>query len=128
MSSGFLGTKHVLVPIQGATITDDEIRVPFEKDDVKDAPDIDDEELSPGTEQSLYSYYFGSSGVQGYERDWQSDGQATGVAQGSTYSRQPGAGESIAARRRSYGSASERPRAAGPLSGNGSKRSRSRRR
>ena len=57
LGTGFLGTKRVLVPVQSAQVQGDGIQVPFEKDHVKGAPDIDDDELSEETERELYAYY-----------------------------------------------------------------------
>jgi len=57
IGTGFFGTKRVLVPVDGATLTDDGYTVPYSKDQVKDSPDIDGDEISQATEQELYSYY-----------------------------------------------------------------------
>ena len=57
LGTGFLGTKRVLVPVQSAQVQGDGIQVPFEKDHVKGAPDIDDDEISEETERELYAYY-----------------------------------------------------------------------
>jgi uncharacterized protein (TIGR02271 family) len=57
IGTGFFGTKRVLVPLDRAQLTDDGLRVPYSKDYVKDAPDIDSDEISEQTEQELYSYY-----------------------------------------------------------------------
>jgi hypothetical protein len=56
--TGLLGTKSTFVPIASATPTDEGVRVPFEKAQVKDAPNIDpDGELSRRHEEELYAYY-----------------------------------------------------------------------
>jgi uncharacterized protein (TIGR02271 family) len=57
IGTGFFGTKRVLVPLDRAQLTADGLRVPYSKDYVKDAPDIDSDEVSEQTEQELYSYY-----------------------------------------------------------------------
>lgn len=58
VSTGLFGTKETFVPLQGASITGDEIRVPYEKGFVKDAPNVDvDEHLSTVQEDELYRYY-----------------------------------------------------------------------
>jgi hypothetical protein len=54
---GFFGTKRVLVPAEGASITADRVTVPYTRDQVKDAPDIDSDVIDPETERRLYSYY-----------------------------------------------------------------------
>jgi hypothetical protein len=57
--TGLFGRKHTLVPIADAEVTDDdEIRVPVQKEAVKNAPTIDpDGELSPDEERQLWDYY-----------------------------------------------------------------------
>ena len=57
IGTGFFGTKRVLVPVQGADMRDDGFFLSFSKDQVKDSPDIDADEISQETEQELYSYY-----------------------------------------------------------------------
>src|SRR4029450_9795059 len=52
------GRKATLVPLDRAPLTGDRLDVPFGKDQVKDAPQIDtDGELSPTDEEDLYGYY-----------------------------------------------------------------------
>ena len=41
VKTGLFGRKHTLVPIRDAVTQDDEIRVSFDKEQVKDAPNID---------------------------------------------------------------------------------------
>jgi uncharacterized protein (TIGR02271 family) len=56
--TGLFGTKESFVPIRNADLTDDGLRVPVSKDQVKDAPKMDTEgHLSPTEEQELYRYY-----------------------------------------------------------------------
>jgi uncharacterized protein (TIGR02271 family) len=56
--TGLFGTKESFVPIRDADLTDDGVRVPVDKDRVKDAPKIDAEgHLSPEEERELYRYY-----------------------------------------------------------------------
>jgi uncharacterized protein (TIGR02271 family) len=58
VKTGLFGTKESFVPIRDADLTDDGVRVPVSKDQVKDAPKIDAEgHLSPQEEQELYRYY-----------------------------------------------------------------------
>lgn len=57
LGTGFFGTKRVLVPVHGANLAEDGITVPYTKDQVKDAPDIDGDEISQDTERQLYSHY-----------------------------------------------------------------------
>jgi uncharacterized protein (TIGR02271 family) len=56
--TGLFGTKESFVPIRNADLTNDGVRVPVTKTQVKDAPKIDtDGHLSPEEEQELYRYY-----------------------------------------------------------------------
>src|SRR5215210_5783544 len=57
IGTGFFGTKRVLVPVQGASPSEDGVSVPYSKDQVKGSPDIDADEISQETERELYSYY-----------------------------------------------------------------------
>ena len=57
VGTGLLGTKRVLVPVPGANPTGDGITVPYSKNQVKDAPDIDGDEISQDTEYELARYY-----------------------------------------------------------------------
>jgi uncharacterized protein (TIGR02271 family) len=57
IGTGFFGTKRVLVPVAGARATDEGLSVRYSKDQVKDSPDIDEDEISPEREYELYSYY-----------------------------------------------------------------------
>src|SRR4051794_33492189 len=57
IGTGLLRTKRVLVPLEGATVRDDGLYVPYERDRVKGSPDIDSDEISDATERELYAYY-----------------------------------------------------------------------
>ena len=57
LGTGFLGTKRAIVPVVGADAQGDGLYVPYSKDQVQGAPDIDSEEISQETEQTLYSHY-----------------------------------------------------------------------
>ncbi|MFD2091202.1 DUF2382 domain-containing protein [Blastococcus deserti] len=62
--TGLFGTKESFVPIRNADLTDEGVRVPVSKSQVKDAPKIDtDGHLSPQEEQELYRYYGMGSGT-----------------------------------------------------------------
>jgi uncharacterized protein (TIGR02271 family) len=69
--TGLFGTKETFVPIRDADLTDDGVRVPVSKDQVKDAPKIDtDGHLSPQEEQELYRYYgLGAGNGTGIDTD-----------------------------------------------------------
>ncbi len=57
--TGLFGTSETFIPVRDATSSGSEIRVPYGKDQIKDAPQMDDAEghLSPDQEQELYRYY-----------------------------------------------------------------------
>ena len=57
IGTGFFGTKRVLVPVTGADFQADGVSVPYSKEQVKGAPDVDSDEISQDLEQQLYSYY-----------------------------------------------------------------------
>jgi uncharacterized protein (TIGR02271 family) len=57
ISSGFLGMKQVVAPLQGATEYEDGLRVQFSRDQVKDSPAVDGDEIEENEEQELYSHY-----------------------------------------------------------------------
>ena len=57
LGTGFLGTKRVLVPVEGATIADDRVTVPYSKGQIEETPDIDADEISQETEERLYAHY-----------------------------------------------------------------------
>lgn len=62
--TGLFGTKESFVPIRNADLTDDGLRVPVSKAQVKDAPQIDtDGHLSPQEEEELYRYYGMGAGM-----------------------------------------------------------------
>lgn len=59
VNTGFFGTNESFVPLGPAEFYEDRVQVPFTKDLVKDAPNInpDDEHLSPEQEENLYRHY-----------------------------------------------------------------------
>ena len=57
IGTGFFGTKRVLVPTAGASTTADGVTVGYSKEQVKESPDIDSDEISQETERRLYSHY-----------------------------------------------------------------------
>ncbi len=81
VKTGLFGTSETFVPVSSADINDKEIRVPFDKATIKDAPRMDDAEghLSPEQESELFSYYKteGSDtkhdGVRGNDHDGDHD-------------------------------------------------------
>src|SRR3954466_1274580 len=58
VNTGLFGTKSTFVPLRDATDDGGNVRVPYEKAQVKDAPKIDsDGELSQQEESELYRHY-----------------------------------------------------------------------
>jgi uncharacterized protein (TIGR02271 family) len=57
IGTGVFSSKRVLVPVQGASTTGDGVTVAYDKEMVKDAPDISGDEIGEDTERELYSYY-----------------------------------------------------------------------
>ncbi len=57
IGTGFLGTKRVLVPVEGASRREGGVLVPYEKDHVKATPDTDSDEISQESERALYAHY-----------------------------------------------------------------------
>jgi uncharacterized protein (TIGR02271 family) len=58
VKTGLFGSNLSFVPIEAASAAGDDVQVPFEKDLVKDAPNIAaDGELSTDEEQELYRHY-----------------------------------------------------------------------
>jgi uncharacterized protein (TIGR02271 family) len=73
VNTGLFGTKEHFAPLQGATVTGDDVVLPFDKNVVKDAPDVADaSHLDPDEQDALYTYYAQylsgsrSSGTAGY--------------------------------------------------------------
>lgn len=58
VKTGLFGTRENFVPLREAELADDGVRLPYDKDRIKGAPDIDaDQEVSPEEETALYEYY-----------------------------------------------------------------------
>ncbi len=58
VNTGLFGTKETFVPLAQAELSGGQVRFPYEKSMVKDAPKVDtDGHLSPQEEQELYRYY-----------------------------------------------------------------------
>src|SRR3954468_10751450 len=59
VNTGLFGTKETFLPIAEASISGDQLVVPFTKDKVKDAPNVDADggHLDRPEEQPLYEYY-----------------------------------------------------------------------
>jgi uncharacterized protein (TIGR02271 family) len=58
VNTGLFGTRSSFVPIAQASSSGDGVTVPFDKDQVKGAPNVDEDgHLSPQEEAELYRYY-----------------------------------------------------------------------
>ncbi|WP_169983843.1 PRC and DUF2382 domain-containing protein [Microbispora sp. H10836] len=60
VKSGLFNMKETFVPLRDADLVADHVEVPYDKDRIKDAPDVDldaDEHLPPEQERQLYRYY-----------------------------------------------------------------------
>lgn len=68
--TGLFGTRETFVPLSTADLEDGRIRVPYEKDFIKDAPSMDaDEHLDESQEEDLYRYYSVQGGGAGTSVD-----------------------------------------------------------
>ena len=79
IGTGFFSNKRVLVPVKGAAAKDDGLIVAYSKQQVKDSPDIDEEEISQQREAELATYY----GL-GYSKHRSQTGLVEGRKQTST--------------------------------------------
>ena len=59
VTTGMFGRAAALVPLAEGTLSGDQITVPYDKDKVKDAPQVEDSQdhLTKEQEAQLYSYY-----------------------------------------------------------------------
>jgi uncharacterized protein (TIGR02271 family) len=75
VNTGLFGSKSTFVPLRDATEADGALRVAFDKDTVKDAPNLDPNgQLSQHEEADLYRYY----GI-----DYAESGSDTGLPEGT---------------------------------------------
>ena len=78
IKTGMFGTKQSFAPIQGAEADGDVLRLPFSKDQVKDAPKVDpDGHLEPDEEDALYRHYGRDTGTDGQTTVDRTEGQRT---------------------------------------------------
>jgi uncharacterized protein (TIGR02271 family) len=69
VNTGLFGTKSSFVPLAQATSSGDQVQVPYDKQQVKDAPRVDtDQHLSEAEEQQLWRHY-GLDYEAGYTTD-----------------------------------------------------------
>src|SRR3954447_8741203 len=82
VNTGLFGTSESFVPVAEATFTGDRLTVPFTKDTVKDAPNVDlgpEQHLDRGEEQRLYEYYGLTSASSGQQTTGLETGTGTGT-------------------------------------------------
>ena len=61
VTTGLFGSKHSFVPITNASTSGDQVQVPFTKDQVKDAPQLDDDGELSQDEEALLARHYGMS-------------------------------------------------------------------
>ena len=77
--TGLFGRNETLVPLQGSQPVEEDIRVPYDKNTVKEAPRIDaDRHISPEEEQVVREYYAQHGGPPLETTGRQGEGTATG--------------------------------------------------
>ncbi|MBO1766778.1 MULTISPECIES: PRC and DUF2382 domain-containing protein [unclassified Allobranchiibius] len=74
VKTGLFGTSETFIPIRDAEVDGNDLRLPYSKDKVKDAPRVSDadEHLDVEQEQKLYEYYglaYGTSSTGGNGHD-----------------------------------------------------------
>ena len=82
VSTGLFGSRESFAPLSGANWTGDNVALAVTKDQVKDAPNVDDDEhISPTEEQALFQHYSGVLGGRGsgYAADT-TEGTAAGTS------------------------------------------------
>jgi sporulation protein YlmC with PRC-barrel domain len=75
VKTGLFGRKHTLVPITDALLNPNaEVQVPFDKKQVKEAPNVEPgEDLTPELEREMWEHY----GMAGYE-EWRGEDKTRG--------------------------------------------------
>src|SRR3954452_6467499 len=105
VNTGLFGRKSSFVPLKDALREGEMIRVPYQKEQIKDAPSVDpDGEISPEEEQRVYAHYgldysqaqSGSGLPQGGSADAAMAG--SGVGGGDVQAGAPGGGGDVHAR------------------------------
>src|SRR3954451_14759716 len=106
VNTGLFGRKSSFVPLKDALREGEMIRVPYQKEQIKDAPSVDpDGEISPEEEQRVYAHYgldysqaqSGSGLPQGGSGNAATAG--SGVGGGDVQAGAPGGGGDVQARR-----------------------------
>ena len=80
---GLFGSKTTFVPLAEATVEGNDLRVPYTKAHVKDAPNVDpDTDISDEEQERLYRHY--GLGTSGYATTGTSTGTSAGTTTGTT--------------------------------------------
>lgn len=93
VSTGLFGTRESLVPLRGADLGSDDVRLAFSKDEIRNAPNVDPDEgrLSEDEERRLFGHYGVDYGPQGYATGTTNDEGYAGF--GSAHYREVARGE-----------------------------------
>ncbi|MDO8212184.1 PRC and DUF2382 domain-containing protein [Conexibacter sp. CPCC 206217] len=79
VQSGLFGTKKTFVPLNGAEPDGEDLRVPIDKSQMKDAPHVDaGDELSEAEERQLFEHYGVAYGPSTTAATGDTSGQTTG--------------------------------------------------
>lgn len=84
VNTGFFGTSESFVPLAQATLEGHDLRVPFSKDQVKDAPNVspDAGHLDESEEERLYAHYGMGYGRTDDRADDRTDASAASFTEG----------------------------------------------
>jgi len=83
VNTGFFGTSESFVPLANATVQGDDLHVPYDKDTVKAAPNVDaDGHLDPSDEQTLYNHYSIDYGQYATDSDFVGTGNGYNTSEG----------------------------------------------
>ena len=90
VNTGLFGMKENFIPLEEAELRGSELVVPIQKDQVKDAPNIDLESqtLTEDDERRLYSYY-DKNYVQWTGGSWSGTNPETSQSQRTTHGAEP---------------------------------------
>ena len=94
VTTGLFGSKHSFVPITNATASGGEVRVPFTKDQVKDAPKLDDDGELSQDEEALLAQHYGMSYSEAPSDSGLPQGGGTAMATETT-TQQPTVGRDV---------------------------------
>ncbi len=57
IATGFIATQRVVVPAHNARVDEDGVHVPYARDHIVNAPQIEGDEITPERERELYAHY-----------------------------------------------------------------------